>query len=71
MRLKGILKDREVIILIDSEANHNFLSSDLVQMLKLPVTVTSGYGVAMGNGLTVQGKGVCKGFLFLFRAWKW
>lgn len=48
------------MILIDCRANHNVISQRLVDELKFPLTTTSNYGIIMGNGLTVKGKGVCK-----------
>lgn len=61
MRLQGKINDQEVTVLIDCSATHNFISHDLVNQLHLPISPTAGYGVSMGNGLTVQGKSICKG----------
>lgn len=35
MQLQGMVQDRKVMILIDSEASHNFISSQLIQILGL------------------------------------
>lgn len=48
-------------MLIDSATTHNFISTDLVNQLKLPLDTTSGYEVVMGTRLFVKGAGVCKG----------
>lgn len=58
MKLKGRIKGTEVVILIDSGASHNFISTELVQSLDLGLDTTGGYGVVMGTGLTVKGEGV-------------
>ena len=61
MKIKGTIRSKEVIILVDSGATHNFLSLDLVQQLALPLTTTTSYGVMMGTGISVKGKGICRG----------
>ena len=61
MKIKGMIGSKEVIILVDSGATHNFLSLDLVQQLALPLTTTTSYGVMMGTGISVKGKDICRG----------
>lgn len=61
MKVKGWIAQREVVVLIDSGASHNFISMDVVTELGLPRVGTTGYGVLMGTGLTVKGEGMCKG----------
>jgi len=61
MKLKGIVAGSEVAVLIDCGAIHNFISLKLVQDLDLPTTATTNYGVVMGSGKAIQGKGKCKG----------
>ena len=61
MKIKGTIGSKEVIILVDSGATHNFLSLELVQQLALPLTTTTSYGVMMGTGISVKGKGICRG----------
>ena len=60
MKIKGMIGSKEVIILVDSGATHNFLSLDLVQQLALPLTTTTSYGVMMGIEISVKGKGICR-----------
>ncbi|KAJ9694059.1 hypothetical protein PVL29_009844 [Vitis rotundifolia] len=60
MKIKGTIRSKEVIILVDSGATHNFLYLDLVQQLALPLTTTS-YRVMMGTGISVKGKSICRG----------
>ena len=61
MKIKETIGSKEVIILVDSGATHNFLSLELVQQLALPLTTTTSYEVMMGTGISVKGKGICRG----------
>ena len=61
MKIKGTIRSKEVIILVDSGATHNFLSLELVQQLALPLTTTTSYEVMMGTEISVKGKGICRG----------
>lgn len=60
MKLKRLLGNHEVIVLIDPGATHNFVSLAKAMALPLPITDEGGFGVSLGNGETVKGKGVCK-----------
>ena len=42
---------------------NNFLSVDLIEELKLPLSTTANYGVIMGTRMAVRGKGICKGVI--------
>ena len=53
MKLLGSVLEREVVVLIDSGATHNFITADLVSALQLPVSQTEQYGVQMGTGQVV------------------
>ncbi|KAK2658290.1 hypothetical protein Ddye_004823 [Dipteronia dyeriana] len=61
MKMKEVISEQQVLILIDLDATHNFISVNLVQKLKLPITRTEAYGVAMGTGDSAKGKGIYKG----------
>ena len=50
MKLRGNIDNKDVVILIDPGATHNFISLVLVSLFKLPTTATDTYGVTMGNG---------------------
>ncbi|KAA0047329.1 myosin-11 isoform X1 [Cucumis melo var. makuwa] len=51
-------KEENVIILIDCGATHNFISEKSVKSLQLPIRDTAHYGVILGSGTAIQGKGV-------------
>lgn len=40
MKLLGQLNGKEVVVLIDSGATHNFISEELVKTLGIPVSLT-------------------------------
>ena len=61
MKLKGMINGKEVIVLIDCGATHNFIGTNLVKELQLPLVTTNSYGVVMGTGIAVKGKGICGG----------
>ena len=60
MKMRERVYGQEVVVLVDCGATHNFISTKLVEKLGLEVVMTEGYGVVMGTGISVQGKGVCK-----------
>ncbi|XP_019054932.1 PREDICTED: uncharacterized protein LOC109115387 [Nelumbo nucifera] len=60
LKVRGRILSREVVILVDSGASHNFISETLVKELKLPRTPTHEFGVQMGNGDEVRISGVCR-----------
>lgn len=61
MKIHGRMGEKIVVVLIDCGATHNFISEKLADELQLPRSETSNYGIIMGNGSTLKGKGVCKG----------
>ncbi|KAL4037971.1 hypothetical protein IC575_001574 [Cucumis melo] len=60
MKLQGTIKSREVIILINSGATHNFIHHGLVEELALPLHGKTKFGVTIGDGTALNGKGICK-----------
>lgn len=60
MKLLGWIRKRLVVILIDSGATHNFISSYLVGKLALEASATRSYSVLVGNGQMHCGNGVCR-----------
>ncbi|KAL4019455.1 hypothetical protein IC575_018203 [Cucumis melo] len=70
MKVRGKLLGEEVIVLIDCGATHNFVSEKLVKKLILPVKETSHYGVILGSGAAVQGKGICEKLEVQLNGWR-
>ena len=70
MNVKGSIKEKEVIILIDCGATHNFISTRVVEELQLATKNTSHYGVILGSGTAVKGKGVCETVEVKLGGWK-
>ena len=60
MKVKGMIQGREIIVLIDCRATHNFVSEKLVKELQLNTQDTSNYGVILGSGTAIKGKGICE-----------
>lgn len=60
MKLRGKVLQQAVMILIDSGASHNFISSKLVKSLGLQVESTKPYKVKLGDGNRKQTQGRCK-----------
>ncbi|KAA0067574.1 Ty3/gypsy retrotransposon protein [Cucumis melo var. makuwa] len=70
MKVRGKLFEEDVIILIDCGVTHNFVSEKLVKKLLLPIKETSHYGVILGSGAAVQGKGICEKLEVQLKNWK-
>nr|GEZ50425.1 hypothetical protein [Tanacetum cinerariifolium] len=66
MKLRGKIRDREVAVLIDCGATHNFISSKIVEELGLAVSDSGTFNVTLGNGETTRSKGICKGLVVEF-----
>lgn len=50
-----------MIVLIDSEASHNFICRDIIEKLSLLVMQTKPFRVRVGDEYKVQSEGKCKG----------
>lgn len=61
MKLRGTVGSSIVTVLINCGATHNFISLEVVQKLRIPMAATTNYGVVMGTGESVKGRGICKG----------
>ncbi|CAH1433964.1 unnamed protein product [Lactuca virosa] len=61
MKVRGDVGGLEVIVLIDSGATHNFLSTRIISQLGITLGGDRSVGVKMGNGLMVRSQGVCRG----------
>ncbi|KAA0040209.1 ty3-gypsy retrotransposon protein [Cucumis melo var. makuwa] len=60
MKLKGHVKGKEVIVLIDRGATHNFIHQALVEEKKILIEKGSYFGVTIGDGTRCKGKGICR-----------
>ena len=58
MKVWGRIKSKEVIILLDCGATHNFIAQQLIEELQIPVG-TKKFSVILGDGQKVCGMGVC------------
>lgn len=50
MRMKGHINGQEVIVMVDSGATNNFISTSTVDRLRLEPAAGEQYGVMLGNG---------------------
>lgn len=63
MKVKGEMGGMEVVVLIDSGATHNFVSTKLIKKLGVEASVTNAVKVKLGNGMMVTSWGTCKGIM--------
>ncbi|KAA0057272.1 hypothetical protein IC582_010044 [Cucumis melo] len=59
-KVKGMIQNKEIVVIIDCGVKHNFILEKLVKSLPLIIKETAHYGVILGSGTTIQGKGVCE-----------
>lgn len=69
MKVRGKLQNENVVIVIDCGATNNFVSEKLVETLHIPIKETSHYGVILGSGAAVQGKGICEKLEVQLKNW--
>ncbi|XP_022636349.1 uncharacterized protein LOC111241659 [Vigna radiata var. radiata] len=60
MKLIGLIREKRVVVLIDSGANHNFISRRVVEELKLPVVDMPSYTVSLGDDHKKVTRGRCE-----------
>ena len=63
-KMRGYIQDKEVIVMLDSGASHNFISPEVVDKLRLKVYADSSLDVLLGNGVTVNALGICQAVAF-------
>ncbi|KAL0823918.1 hypothetical protein Bca101_047595 [Brassica carinata] len=63
-KLRGIIGNLEVVVMIDSGATHNFVAPRVVHTAKLSVTPNRNLQVLLGTGVAVEALGVCKEVAF-------
>jgi len=59
-KAKGTIQDSKVIVLVDSGAEANFLSTDIVSSLGLPLSQMRPFQVEVGNGAIEPEVGGCE-----------
>ena len=59
MKLQGTVKGRTALVLIDSGASHNFISTELVSHLGLNIEATPTYTVRLGDGHKKSASSCC------------
>lgn len=68
MKVTDKIKGEEVVVLIDSRASHNFISSEAVERLKLSTEKTQTYEVSMRDGYQIKGDKLCNGVELKYKA---
>ena len=71
MKVYDKIKSREVIVLIDSSASHNFITEHLVSELKVSHHPTQEFGVQMGNKDAIRASTVCQGLCLQLLRSRW
>lgn len=59
MKMRGQIKGRDVVVLIDSGATSNFIDEKLVQEMNWAVNDQREFGVRVGGGQIIRGRGRC------------
>ncbi|TYK02434.1 retrotransposon protein [Cucumis melo var. makuwa] len=60
MKLKRWIRQKEIVVLIDSGATHNFIHQTLAVDLQLGLEQQTQFGYTIGNGTRCKGKGICR-----------
>ena len=60
LKIHGRIGDRELVVLIDSGASHNFIATALIKELGLPVASTKDFGVVLGTKDEIRTTGICQ-----------
>lgn len=60
LKLQGEIKERQVLILVDSGSTHNFMSKAIVEKLAIPIHTVPSFSVQIGNGDIIHCNQVCK-----------
>lgn len=59
MKMVGTINGREIVVMIDPGATHNFIAPRAVEMLKLRVQGTKEFAVSLGTWKAIRGWGEC------------
>ena len=60
LKIRGIIDEHQILALIDSGANHNFMSVETAAKLALHADKTDSFWVRLGDGSRRQTMGMCK-----------
>ena len=60
----GSIGKLDIVVMLDSGATHNFLSSRVVQKMNIPLVQDRRLEILLGTGITVNGAGFCEGVSF-------
>lgn len=60
MKLRGVVKDKKMLILIDYRATHNFIHQSLIDELEQAIAEGTTFGVTIGDGSNRKGKELCQ-----------
>ena len=60
MKLEGKIKGSKVVVMIDPEATHDFISPEIVRQLGIREEPTEEFGVTLATGETRNGKERCR-----------
>ena len=61
MKIRGYIREFEVVVLIDCGATHNFVSSHLIEKVGLVVSGSNSVGVILGIRKVERSHGIYKG----------
>lgn len=60
MKMVGTINGKEIVVMVDPGATHNFISPRAVEELKLQVHGTKEFAVSLGTGDAIRGWGECR-----------
>ncbi|KZV51588.1 hypothetical protein F511_10541 [Dorcoceras hygrometricum] len=61
LKIRGRIKNEEVVVMIDSGASHNFVARKMVERMGMKIDETVKFGVCLGDGTKIRCQGVCHG----------
>lgn len=60
MKLRGLIRKMELVVMLDSGATHNFVTSLIVHKTKLKVLTHMRIYILLGTGFEVRALSLCK-----------